>query len=486
MFIGKVMFLISAKKRMRLYAMVFLSVFSFGYEAKADDGIQPSQLISVNGSPVGVNGHSTKIVIGYNTSDSDNQLPGIGFRVHYNSEILTFVGTENTMANDLIVDGDGPYEDENDLDNDTATDTYIIFGWAALNGDWPNTSLPAQLVDVVFNIDWETPSLVTATTPVNFSKIDATEGYSFEASNYIMNILPATWDFDGNGEADALTDGLILLRHAFGVSGSSLTDGVMALNSTMSSEEVAVAVDKAAMIADVDGNGEMNALTDALVVLRYLFGLRDQVLVDGVVASDATRISVEVIEQHIELYMPHEISPSVQSDTAFFIGDWKVIHDAIADERARINGELDWEIYNSEEMIPCMVDDIYSFRINGSYSYDFGESTYAFTVEPPVLAWGDEVQEAENGCRKNLFPFDGTNDMSFEVNEDNRTLTLNGMGAYINWPDMANGIDEIPQPYFAPEQRIYNYTILGEDEIQLYIQGYFWHNRFTLERVIDN
>ena len=478
------MFLLGSK--MLLFKVLFLCVVAFGCLANTDGDMQPSQSISVDGSPVGVNGHSTKISIIYNTSDSDNQLLGIGFRIHYGSELMSFVGTENANAKDLIVNGDGPYEDENDLDNDTATDNYIIFGWAALNGDWPNTSLPAKLVDVVFNINWETSSLVSVSTPINFSKIDATEGYSFESTNYMMNILPATWDFDGNGEADALTDGLILLRHAFGVSGSSLTDGVMALNSTMSSEEVTVAVEKAAMIADVDGNGEVNALTDALIVLRYLFGLRDQVLVDGVIASDATRISVEAIEQHIEFFMPDGISPSIQSDTAFFIGEWKVTHDALADERAKLNGELDWEIYNSEEMLTCMVDDIYSFGSDRSYSYNYGDSTYAFTVESTILAWGDEFQIAENGCRKNLFPFDGTNDMSFEINEDNRTLTLNGMGAYINWPDLANGIDEIPQPYFAPEQRIYNYTILSEDEIKLYIQGYFWHNRFTMERVVDN
>lgn len=478
------MFLINSKIRTLLHLLIFLGVFSFGCLSNADVDMEPSQLISVNGSPIGVNGHSTKISIGYNTSDDVIQLTGIGFRLHYNNEMLTFVDTENAIANDLIVNGDGPYEDENDLDNDTATNSYIIFGWAALNGDWPNTSLPANLVDVVFNINWETPSLVSVNTPINFSKIDASEGYSFEATNYIMNILPATWDFDGNGEADALTDGLILLRHAFGVSGSSLTNGVMALNSTMSSEEVAVAVEKAAMIADVDGNGEVNALTDALVVLRYLFGLRDQVLVDGVIATDATRVSFEAIEQHIEFFMPAEISPLIQSDTAFFIGEWKVTHDALADERAKLNGELDWEIF--EEMMPCMVDDIYSFGSDGSYSYNYGDSTYAFTGESQILAWGDEIEDVEYGCRKNLFPFDGTNDMSFEVNEDNRTLTLNGIGAYINWPDLANGIDEIPQPYFAPEQRIYNYTILGEDEIQLYIQGYFWHNRFTIERVIDN
>jgi hypothetical protein len=481
------MFLINAKKRILIHTLMFLNVFSFGCLANANVDMQSSQSISVDSSPVGVNGHSTKISIIYNTSNSDNQLPGIGFRIHYNSEMLTFVGTENAIANDLIVNGDGPYEDENDLDNDTATNSYIIFGWAALNGDWPNTGLPANLVDVVFNINWETPSLVSVTTPINFSKIDATEGYSFEATNYMMNILPATWDFDGNGEADALTDGLILLRHAFGVSGSSLTDGVMALNSTVSSEEVAVAVDKAAMIADVDGNGEVNALTDALIVLRYLFGLRDQVLVDSVIASDATRISVEAIEQHIELFMPYEISPSVQSDAAFFVGNWKVGYEELADERVPVDGNLDWEFIPKDQMDPCMVDDVYTFASNGLFTYDIGTGTYNFITEPHTF-WGDsdEVQESEDGCRKNLFPFDGTNDMSFEVNEVDGTLTLNGKGAYILWPDLANGIDEIPQPYFAPEHRIYNYTILGDDEIQLYIQGYFWHNRFTLERVIDN
>jgi hypothetical protein len=476
------MFLLGSK--MLLFKVLFLCVVAFGCLANTDGDMQPSQSISVDGSPLGVNGHSTKISIIYNTSDSDNQLLGIGFRIHYGSELMSFVGTENAIANDLIVNGDGPYSDDSDWDNDISTDKYLIFGWAALNGDWPNTSLPAQLVDVVFNIHWETPSLLTATTPINFSKIDASEGYSFEATNYIMNILPATWDFDGNGEADALTDGLILLRHAFGVSGPSLTNGVMALNSTMSSEEVAVAVEKAAMIADVDGNGKVNALTDALIVLRYLFGLRDQVLVDGVIASDATRISVEAIEQHIELFMPYEISPSVQSDAAFFVGDWKIGNEDFADERGRVDGNLDWETFSNDEMDPCIVDDIYTFASNGSFTYEVGTGTYNF-IDMAQYS-GDEIQESEDGCIKNFYPFDGTNDMTFEVNEVDSTLTLNGKGAYILWPDMANGIDTIPQPYFAPEQIIYDYTIISENEIQLYIRGYFWHTRFTIERMINN
>ena len=40
--------------------------------------------------------------------------------------------------------------------------------------------------------------------------------------------MASDYDVDGNGEADALTDGILVLRHQFGLSGSALTDGVLA------------------------------------------------------------------------------------------------------------------------------------------------------------------------------------------------------------------------------------------------------------------
>jgi hypothetical protein len=282
-----------------------------GDPLNADIGIQPSQLISVAGNPVGVNGHSTRISLSYDTSDGNNQLPGIGFRLHYNSETLSFAGTENSIANDIIVDGDGPYQDDSDFDNDSNTDKYIIFGWAALYGDWPNKCLPTSLVDVVFNVSWEAFDQASITTPINFSKVSTTEGYNFDATNYSLNVLPSTWDFDGNGQADALTDGLILLRHAFGLRGASLTENVMAADSTMTSDEVQVAVENALVIADVDGDGNVDALTDGLIVLRYMFGLTGEYLIDSVVSANATRASGESIGQYIELFMPVENYPDL-------------------------------------------------------------------------------------------------------------------------------------------------------------------------------
>ena len=37
-----------------------------------------------------------------------------------------------------------------------------------------------------------------------------------------------TFDIDDDGELDALTDGLLILRHLFGFSGSTLTEGAVA------------------------------------------------------------------------------------------------------------------------------------------------------------------------------------------------------------------------------------------------------------------
>ncbi len=54
-------------------------------------------------------------------------------------------------------------------------------------------------------------------------------------------------------------------------------------------------------LADVDGS--IDALTDGLIVLRYLFGLTGDVLVEGVVASDATLIEASDIESYLESLM---------------------------------------------------------------------------------------------------------------------------------------------------------------------------------------
>jgi hypothetical protein len=268
---------------------------------------QPKQLIAVMGEPVGVTGYPTKVSVSYDVSTADNQLTGLGLRVHYDSSVLSYTSAIDKISEDIIVDAEGPIPDYEDFDNDPSTDHYISFGWAALLGNWPNVDLPTKLFTLQFDVQ-EIPSLEFANTPINFSKVASPEGYDFEATNYQLDILPATWDFDGNSEVDALTDGLILLRYAFGLRGDVLTNSAMAADATLTPVQLEQAIENGLMIADIDGNGEVNALTDGLLLLRYLFGLRDEALISDVIASDATRQTVEDVTGHIEAYMPNRVS----------------------------------------------------------------------------------------------------------------------------------------------------------------------------------
>ena len=112
------------------------------------------------------------------------------------------------------------------------------------------------------------------------------------------------WDMDNNGEADALTDGLLMLRYNFGLRGDSLTNGAIALNSTLSPAEVESEISASLSISDVDGDGQVDALTDGLLLLRYLFGLSETSLISGAVSLGATRTTVLDISQYLSSYMP--------------------------------------------------------------------------------------------------------------------------------------------------------------------------------------
>jgi len=55
---------------------------------------------------------------------------------------------------------------------------------------------------------------------------------------------------------------------------------------------------------DVDDNGEVDALTDTLLISRYVFGFRGEALIDGAIGEGATRTSSEEIEAYLEALIP--------------------------------------------------------------------------------------------------------------------------------------------------------------------------------------
>ena len=112
-------------------------------------------------------------------------------------------------------------------------------------------------------------------------------------------------DLDGNGQYDALTDGLLLLRGMFGLNENALIAGTLASDALYtSSEDIEARIELLNNLADIDGNGQIDALTDGLLVLRYLFGLEGEALINDVIAADATRTSSAEIEAHLASLTP--------------------------------------------------------------------------------------------------------------------------------------------------------------------------------------
>lgn len=180
---------------------------------------------------------------------------------------------------------------------------------------------------------------------------------------------PLSWDMDANGAVDALTDGLLVLRYLFELRGDALVSSAVASDSQLSTEEISARIDTNITIADIDGNGENDALTDGLLVLRYLFELRNDALTAEAIGVGATRTDPNDIGAYIESYYPGNSSnPSNLSLLA-------VDDSFITNQGASVNGNLQTNdqgivhtpvIYNVTD---AAANGTASINNNGTFSY---------------------------------------------------------------------------------------------------------------------
>lgn len=126
-----------------------------------------------------------------------------------------------------------------------------------------------------------------------------------EATFAVSTIEELALDLDANGSIDALTDGLMFLRYLFNLRGEALIAGAIASNAfrtTAAEIEAYIADERVQQILDFDGNNSTDALTDGLMMLRYAFNLRDDALTTGAVSSDSPFSDEEVAQRVDEAF----------------------------------------------------------------------------------------------------------------------------------------------------------------------------------------
>ena len=94
-------------------------------------------------------------------------------------------------------------------------------------------------------------------------------------------------DLDGNQTISATTDGLMLLRAMFGLTGTAVTNGATATGAPRTTwEQIAPFVHLAAL--DIDGSGSALPASDGVMLLRAMFGLTGTAVTNGVVNPGKT------------------------------------------------------------------------------------------------------------------------------------------------------------------------------------------------------
>ncbi|MBC6481357.1 MAG: cadherin-like domain-containing protein [Hormoscilla sp. GM7CHS1pb] len=253
---------------------------------------------------------SVSFDVNYSTEPAETPTTGIAFHMHWDSSQVAFdpvtgltehfpLGAQpiSAVLDDPIANGG--------LDGDPNTDKYILQAWVDEDGNWPNNS---------------NPTLYTA----NFTALPGFEGtqINFSAnpdnlpanSNFVSSSIaltspapsPAsspTLDIDGNGAIDALTDGLVAIRYLFGFRGETLTKDVVGEGATSDTSEIVTYLDEVGdMMLDIDGNGTAGALTDDILFLRHALGFSDQALIQGAISEGATRTTATAINEHMQSF----------------------------------------------------------------------------------------------------------------------------------------------------------------------------------------
>jgi len=263
----------------------------------------PWQMIYASPSSVGVQpGGPAQVDVMYDVSDADATLTGIGIRVHYDSSLLTYSHLSNSLVFGRLFDpGLVVAEvDSSDYDGDAATDRFISLAWVDFGGSWPG-SLPELLASVNFN----TSGGFSGSTQVNFSASDLAAGYSLNAISATVFEQPCNLDVDGNNAYGALTDGVLIVRYLFGFTGAQLTDGAIGIGATRTdATSIINYLNGCPAMLDVDGNGSPGALTDGVLIVRYLFGFTGVQLTAGAVGGGCTRCDAASIIAFLDLYTP--------------------------------------------------------------------------------------------------------------------------------------------------------------------------------------
>ena len=215
-----------------------------GHGEPKQDVTEPYQTISAASEEITFSpGEDVSFDLLYTTSDSQNELSGLGLKVHYDSSIFTPSGDNDGVTTSLNTLGISTSDDTDNLDNDANTDKYISISWVDFMGKFPSADLPATIANLNFSSSKEGLDELTGQSKeskINFTSADTATNYDFLNQSVVLSPQTFNLDVDGNGKVTALGDGLMVIRKLFGSAfdGAKLTDKAISNDATRTTDEI--------------------------------------------------------------------------------------------------------------------------------------------------------------------------------------------------------------------------------------------------------
>jgi hypothetical protein len=220
-------------------------------------------------------------------------------------------------------------------------------------------------------------------------------------------------DVDCNGQADALTDGILILRYLFDPAGAwNYSDALGSGAARTTRTGIRLFLDGGRTTGlDVDGNGTPDALTDGILILRYLFDPAGAWNYSDALGSGAVRTTRAAIKAYLDLYNPAAAAPS-SSHIAVFApqaaadpastcnrDDPAAFEDAFHDSPIIVDAR-------SDQPMPSVVPSPLLGRSDGDFPVD-RTATCAQSSKPEILRAKDTVFQAWRPSRGDSLPVRG-------------------------------------------------------------------------------
>ena len=206
-------------------------------------------------------------------------------------------GLDPVIAN-FDIDSDGIANDlDNDNDNDGSLDTYDAFPLDA------NEQIDSDADGVGDNADADNDNDGVINT-LDLFPLDAFESADSDGDGIGDNadFFPNSAEYSLDSDLDQMPDAW---ERKYGLNPTDASDALLDQdNDGLTALEEYEAGTIPLKILDIDANGSVDALTDGLIILRYLFGLRGDNLVNSATASDAMRNDAADVEAYIQSLMP--------------------------------------------------------------------------------------------------------------------------------------------------------------------------------------